>query len=133
MRRAYLDQAEWIELTKAALERPVHPRVSEALEIARYGVRQGLVRFPLSSSHYMETMGIRQWRQREPLARLMAELSGFETIADFKGHSLRYFTTHADLVKRQSEAKAAAKKAVAKDGDWKGEEFVNQSESLARG
>jgi dihydropyrimidine dehydrogenase (NADP+)/dihydropyrimidine dehydrogenase (NAD+) subunit PreA len=57
----------------------------------------------------------------------------FETIADFKGHSLQYFTTHADLVKRQAEAKAAAKEAVAKDGDWKGDQFVNQSESLARG
>jgi dihydropyrimidine dehydrogenase (NADP+)/dihydropyrimidine dehydrogenase (NAD+) subunit PreA len=57
----------------------------------------------------------------------------FETIADFKGHSLQYFTTHAELVKRQSEAKAAAKKAVARDGDWKGDQFVNQSDSLARG
>src|SRR5262245_25163286 len=31
----------------------------------------------------------------------------FETLADFKGHSLDYFTTHADLVKRQAERKAA--------------------------
>jgi len=57
----------------------------------------------------------------------------FETIADFKGRSLQYFTTHADLVRRQSEAKAAAKaKAlVAKDGQWKGDDFVRQTESLA--
>ncbi|HEX8323810.1 MAG TPA: NAD-dependent dihydropyrimidine dehydrogenase subunit PreA [Tepidisphaeraceae bacterium] len=63
----------------------------------------------------------------------------FETIADFKGHSLQYFTTHADLVRRQAEAKATkaaavkAKKAVVKDGEWKGDEFVQQSDALARG
>jgi isopentenyl diphosphate isomerase/L-lactate dehydrogenase-like FMN-dependent dehydrogenase len=58
----------------------------------------------------------------------------FETIADFKGHSLQYFTTHADLVRRQAEAKAAAKAKVLvnKDGQWKGDDFVKQSESLAR-
>src|SRR3954466_447418 len=57
----------------------------------------------------------------------------FETLADFKGHSLQYFTTHADLVKRQSEAKAAAKAKhmVSKDGEWKGTDFVRQSDSLA--
>ncbi len=31
----------------------------------------------------------------------------FETLADFKGKALPYFTTHADLVKRQTERKAA--------------------------
>jgi hypothetical protein len=61
----------------------------------------------------------------------------FETIDQFKGHSLQYFTTHADLVTRQAEAKskakaAAAKAKVAKDGEWKGDEFVKQTESLAR-
>ena len=60
----------------------------------------------------------------------------FETINQFKGHSLQYFTTHADLVRRQSEAKAAAaakvKGLVGKDGEWKGDEFVKQTESLAR-
>src|SRR3954469_5967531 len=49
----------------------------------------------------------------------------FETLADFKGKSLDYFTTHADLVKRQAERKAAqkaaadaaaAKKMIAADG-----------------
>ena len=72
--------------------------------------------------------------------RMQDELLGFmeqhkfETIDQFKGHSLQYFTTHADLVKRQAEAKAAerAKAMVAKDGEWKGDEFVKQSESLAR-
>jgi dihydropyrimidine dehydrogenase (NADP+)/dihydropyrimidine dehydrogenase (NAD+) subunit PreA len=65
----------------------------------------------------------------------------FETLADFKGASLPYFTTHADLVKRQAERKAAQKsaaaapekKTVAADSDWSGDSFVQQSNSLARG
>jgi len=65
----------------------------------------------------------------------------FETLADFKGKSLDYFTTHADLVKRQGERKAAqkaatattTKKMVQADGEWSGDEFVKQSDALARG
>jgi dihydroorotate dehydrogenase subfamily 1 len=65
----------------------------------------------------------------------------FETLADFKGKSLDYFTTHADLVKRQQERKAAqkaaaanaaGKKMVASDGEWTGDDFVKQSSALAR-
>jgi dihydroorotate dehydrogenase subfamily 1 len=61
----------------------------------------------------------------------------FETLADFKGKSLDYFTTHADLVKRQGERKAAQKaaaaaKVVKSDGEWSGDEFVKQSQALSR-
>ncbi len=60
----------------------------------------------------------------------------FETLADFKGKSLDYFTTHADLVRRQSERKAAQKvapkKVVKSDGEWSGDEFVKQSDALSR-
>lgn len=54
---------------------------------------------------------------------------GFETIESFRGHALQYFTTHADLVQRQKDAKV--KKALEKDSDWKGEDFVEQSEALS--
>jgi len=62
----------------------------------------------------------------------------FETPADFKGKSLDYFTTHADLVKRQAERKAAQKssgtaKTVKNDAEWHGDDFVKQSQSLASG
>lgn len=62
----------------------------------------------------------------------------FETLDDFKGKSLDYFTTHADLVKRQGERKAAQKvaaasKVVKADGEWSGDEFVKQSDALSRG
>jgi dihydroorotate dehydrogenase subfamily 1 len=61
----------------------------------------------------------------------------FETIADFKGKSLDYFTTHADLVKRQAERKAAQKaaaaaKVVKSDAEWSGSDFVKQSDALSR-
>lgn len=76
----------------------------------------------------------------EELLAFMAKHK-FETLADFKGKSLDYFTTHADLVKRQTERKAAqkaaaaaapSKKMVQADGEWSGDDFVKQSSDLAR-
>jgi dihydropyrimidine dehydrogenase (NADP+)/dihydropyrimidine dehydrogenase (NAD+) subunit PreA len=67
----------------------------------------------------------------------------FETISDFKGKSLDYFTTHAELVRMQAERKAkdkaatdaaaAAKKLVRADGEWSGDDFVKQSDALSKG
>jgi dihydroorotate dehydrogenase subfamily 1 len=66
----------------------------------------------------------------------------FEEPADFKGKSLDYFTTHAELVRMQAERKAkdkaaadaaAAKKMVRADSEWSGDDFVKQSDALARG
>jgi dihydropyrimidine dehydrogenase (NADP+)/dihydropyrimidine dehydrogenase (NAD+) subunit PreA len=74
-------------------------------------------------------------KMKDELLNFMAK-KNFETLSQFKGHSLQYFTTHADLVRRQAEAKALAaakaKGAVTKDGEWKGSDFVAQSDSLAR-
>jgi len=62
----------------------------------------------------------------------------FETLADFKGKSLEYFTTHASLVQRQKERKAAQAaaaeqaKMIKADGEWNGDDFVKQSAALAR-
>ncbi len=66
------------------------------------------------------------------------EKHNFETLDDFKGHSLQYFTSHADLVKRQTEARTTQEssernKLVRDDADWRGDDFVDQSDSLARG
>jgi dihydropyrimidine dehydrogenase (NADP+)/dihydropyrimidine dehydrogenase (NAD+) subunit PreA len=63
----------------------------------------------------------------------------FETLTDFKGHSVQYFTTHADLVRRQTKARAAKKaeherkKMIESDAEWQGDDFVKQTEALARG
>ena len=57
----------------------------------------------------------------------------FDAIADFKGHSLQYVTTHTELVRRQKEAierKRKQKVGLSNDQDWKGEEFVEQSDSM---
>jgi dihydroorotate dehydrogenase subfamily 1 len=67
---------------------------------------------------------------KDDLLSFMAQ-HNFSTLSDFKGKSLQYFTTHADLVQRQAAAKAR-KGLVAKDGEWKGDEFVKQTESLSR-
>jgi dihydropyrimidine dehydrogenase (NADP+)/dihydropyrimidine dehydrogenase (NAD+) subunit PreA len=67
------------------------------------------------------------------------ERNNFESPADFKGRSLDFFTTHADLVRRQTGRKlaeaearaAAAARPVASDADWTGDDFVRQSNALA--
>ncbi len=59
---------------------------------------------------------------------------GFENIEDFRGHSLQYLTTHAELVRRQAMVKAAERAAkegmVTKDAGWEGDKFVEQSDKL---
>ena len=70
------------------------------------------------------------------------EKHGFETVADFKGKSLDFFTTHAELVRMQADKKAAQKataaaaqqkRMIAADGEWSSDRFVQQSDALARG
>lgn len=66
------------------------------------------------------------------------EGKGFDTISDFNGLSLPYFTTHADLVSKQLARKAdeaAAKERatmVKSDAEWEGDDFVKQSNALSR-
>lgn len=66
------------------------------------------------------------------------ESKGFETLEDFKGHSLQYFTTHAELVRmqlaRKAEEAAAKERAgmVKSDAEWDGDDFVKQSNALSR-
>jgi len=63
------------------------------------------------------------------------EKHSFNTLEEFKGLSLQYFTTHADLVERQATARAAKSVADKKmdDAHWSGDDFVQQSDDLARG
>jgi dihydropyrimidine dehydrogenase (NADP+)/dihydropyrimidine dehydrogenase (NAD+) subunit PreA len=64
------------------------------------------------------------------------ESKGFETLDDFKGLSLPYFTTHAELVRMQTARKAAEAAAketmVRNDAEWDGDNFVKQSNDLSR-
>jgi hypothetical protein len=82
---------------------------------------------------------------REMLDQLAAFMDQhkFNTLADFKGHSLQFFTTHFDLVQRQAAARQAARKVAATaapngqpikaDHEWRGDDFVKQTDALARG
>ena len=48
-------------------------------------------------------------------------------------HSLQYFTTHTDLVRRQKEAieqRKAERKGLKSDKDWTGDGFVKETESM---
>jgi dihydropyrimidine dehydrogenase (NADP+)/dihydropyrimidine dehydrogenase (NAD+) subunit PreA len=62
------------------------------------------------------------------------EKHNFSTIDDFRGASIPYFSTHADLVERQAKAKAEAKARregmIEKDAQWSGDDFVEQSDKL---
>ena len=66
------------------------------------------------------------------------EQHGFESIDDFKGRSLQYVTTHSELVRIQADARAASRagkegKMIRDDAQWSGDDFVDQSDALARG
>ena len=57
----------------------------------------------------------------------------FKSIDEFKGAALPYFTTHADLYKRQEEAimaKKAAKVGLKNDEEWSGDGFQDETESM---
>ncbi len=56
------------------------------------------------------------------------ERHGFRSIEQFRGRSLRYFTTHADLVRRQADAFAA--RSAHDDTGWEGDRFVEQTAAL---
>lgn len=81
----------------------------------------------------------------DELAAFMDE-HGFNSISDFKGHSLQFFRTHAELVAIQAEARAkkkaahaekkaaeSADKMIREDDQWTGDDFVDQSDALSRG
>lgn len=91
---------------------------------------------------YVMKVGYRCVRQMCDELSAFMDKHGFRTIAKFKGHSLQYFTTHYDLVKRQAEARQSGKSAAAAkadapavkaDHEWRGDDFVRQSDALARG
>lgn len=72
----------------------------------------------------------------EIIAELNADLSkwmeeqGFQTVQEFVGKSLPYFTTHADLVERQREAKRARAGQRSRDDEWSGDKIREQTQAL---
>lgn len=83
--------------------------------------------FMLLGAHTVQVCTGAMLRGYEIVEQLKSELEGFmaehdfESLRDFIGHSLPYFTSHADLVERQAAARAEKKAArAARDNDWKG-------------
>ncbi len=72
----------------------------------------------------------------ELIHKLCAELSafmdrhGFDTIEDFRGHALQYFTTHAELFRRLTAVKSGRHGKVHTDTNWDCKAFVQQSDDL---
>jgi len=64
--------------------------------------------------------------------QLFMDKHGFNSIEEFRGASLSYFTTHMDLVARQKAAIAEKKARVglANDAEWTGDKFVANAESM---
>lgn len=65
---------------------------------------------------------------RQGLEAFMAEHK-FESVKDFVGSSLPYFSTHADLVERQRQAKVEKAGRSSRDNEWKGE-IARETEAL---
>jgi dihydropyrimidine dehydrogenase (NADP+)/dihydropyrimidine dehydrogenase (NAD+) subunit PreA len=90
---------------------------------------------------YVMKSGYRVVRQMIDELSAFMDAHHFQTLADFKGHSLQYFTTHHDLVERQAAARKSARtatapadgQAISADHQWRGEDFVRQSDALSRG
>jgi hypothetical protein len=77
----YLDQAKWIDLGRAMHARPGGEAFRDAFDIARHSAKMGLVSFPLSVAHYIETWRAGSPDRRRRLAQTMIELSRARTIA----------------------------------------------------
>jgi len=59
------------------------------------------------------------------------EAHGFESVAQFRGHSLQYLTPHADwCAGRPTPARRAAGQEHLR-GDWRADEVVAQSAKLS--
>jgi hypothetical protein len=98
----YLDQAPWICLSKAGHGRADGERFREALDVCLGGVSMGLVEFPLSGGHYIETWRAPDPARRRRLAETMIELSRARTIAkppDLCDNELDAFITEKTGVK----------------------------------
>ncbi|GGD76920.1 hypothetical protein [Microbacterium murale] len=75
----YLDQWVWIRMALAAAGRPRVAADVKVLEAIREASAAGVV-FPLSATHYEETLRIADPRQRRDLATIMATVSQMRTL-----------------------------------------------------
>jgi hypothetical protein len=72
----YLDQWVWIRLARANVGRPDQPNDVAVLAAVHAAAARG-VAFPLSATHYFETLSVTDPRQRRDLAAVMGPISRF--------------------------------------------------------
>jgi len=75
----YLDEWVWIRLARANMGRPESPFDLKLLESLRVAASYG-VAFPLSSTHYEETIRINDPSQRRDIATVMAPIAQARTL-----------------------------------------------------
>lgn len=86
----YLDQWVWIRFARVMRGDPALPGDGRVLDAVRSAADSG-VAFPLSATHYEETLRITDPRQRLDLARVMAPVSRMQTLrrqSDLVRHQL---------------------------------------------
>ncbi len=85
------------------------------------------LQFMLLGSHTIQVCTGAMLRGYEIIDEFKEQVTGFmlehkfETVSDFIGAALPYFTTHADLVERQRKAKIERAGRSSRDNEWKGE------------
>lgn len=77
MKLIYLDQKDWVYLAQANTGHRDGARYAAALQAARAARAAGTALFPLSLTHYSETLKIADPKRRGDIAQLMEELSGY--------------------------------------------------------
>ena len=75
-----LDLNQWIYLAKASTGPPIARKHLDILEWCRHARARGSLLFPPADSHYVEMATIKDPSQRQALANLREELSGFSTL-----------------------------------------------------
>lgn len=66
---------------------------------------------------------------KDGLARWM-DRKGYKSLKDVVGQSLQYFATHADLVRRQKEAKRAKAGESSRDNEWAEKKITEKTAEL---
>lgn len=84
MKIVYLDQLHWIEIAKAINGKSVKDGTHDALKYITESSQESKAIFPLSLSHYYETLKHSNPDRRLRLAKVMRQLSGGKTVAALK-------------------------------------------------
>lgn len=81
-RQIYLDQNAWIQLARQHLGKAHDAQMAEALRLVREHLSAGTSSFPLSASHYFETMKRGDPSARRRLGKFMFSVAGLDRITD---------------------------------------------------